>query len=218
MAEDSFILLNLKEKESKQIAQVISNETSRKILDYLATKDDATESTIAKELKIPLSTVHYNLQHLKKARLIEVEEFHYSEKGKVVDHYKLANKLVIIAPASSQFSNIREKLGKILPVALVSVVGAFLVYVFGRMSVAKDVALGSNVMMQEAAMDVAPQAVARGVDAVAEQSTLMATPLSPVVTQFAADPLTIALWFLFGAIFSALFISLFAWIRQRYNK
>jgi DNA-binding transcriptional ArsR family regulator len=87
MAKEKFILVSLKEDESKQLAQIISNKTSRKILDYLAEKE-ATESELAAKLAVPISTVHYNLQALLKAKMIESDEFHYSDKGKEVNHYK----------------------------------------------------------------------------------------------------------------------------------
>ena len=91
MAKNSFLLVSLKEDKAKELAQVISNASCRKILDYLAEKEDATETELAKKLGIPISTVHYNLKHLVKGGLVIVDEFHYSEKGKEVNHYKLAN-------------------------------------------------------------------------------------------------------------------------------
>ena len=132
MANDSFILVNLKESESKKLAQVISNDSSRKILDYLSENKDGTASDIAKALGIPLSTAHYNLKALLKARLIQVDEFHYSPKGKEVDHYKLSNKFVVIAPTAAPES-LLQKLGKILPVATVVAVGSGIVYYVERM-------------------------------------------------------------------------------------
>ena len=74
------------------------NDTARKILDFLSKESSASETDIAKRLKVPLSTIHYNLQALMKANLVEAEEFHYSQKGKEILHYSLANKLIIIAP------------------------------------------------------------------------------------------------------------------------
>ena len=96
--KDKFLLVSLQEKKAQKLAQVISNPTSRRILDYLADHDHATETRIAKELEIPLPTVHYNLQQLVKGGLVSADEFHYSEKGKEVIHYSLANKYIIIAP------------------------------------------------------------------------------------------------------------------------
>src|SRR3989338_9698502 len=116
MPKQSFLLVSLQEEKAKELATVISNDSCRKILDFLSEVDDATETEIAKKLNIPLSTVHYNLQHLIKAGIVATEEFHYSEKGKEVNHYKLANKYIIIAPKST--FGIKEKLKTILPVAL----------------------------------------------------------------------------------------------------
>ena len=116
MSKTSFLLVSLKEDKAKELAQVISNESCRKILDYLADKEDATETELAKALGIPISTVHYNLKHLVNGGLVSVEEFHYSEKGKEVNHYKLANKYIIIAPKTTY--GIKEKLKSILPVSL----------------------------------------------------------------------------------------------------
>ncbi|MFH1053402.1 MAG: helix-turn-helix domain-containing protein [Candidatus Woesearchaeota archaeon] len=120
MAKNSFLLVNLKEDQTKKLAQVINNDSCRSILDHLS-ENTATESDISKKLGLPMSTVHYNLQALIKVGLIEAEEFHYSEKGREVLHYKLANKYIIIAPKSTY--GIKEKLRAILPVA--AIVGAF---------------------------------------------------------------------------------------------
>jgi len=68
-----------------------------------------TETDISKELKLPISTVHYNLSVLVKAKLVEAREFHYSEKGREVNHYSLANKLIIIAPSKMDDST-KDKL------------------------------------------------------------------------------------------------------------
>ena len=70
---EKFVLVSLKEEKSKELAQVISNETSRKILDYLSEKD-ASESEIAKKLKIsqPAVSSFYNnaLKKIKDAESI----------------------------------------------------------------------------------------------------------------------------------------------------
>ena len=97
MAKNNFLLVDLNEKRTKKLAETITSNTSRNILNYLTEKDDS-EANISKELKIPISTVHYHLQKLQEAGLVIVEEFHYSKKGREVNHYKLANKYIIITP------------------------------------------------------------------------------------------------------------------------
>ena len=116
MPSKNFLLLSLEDDKIKKVSNVISNDSCRKILDCLSIKE-ATESEIAEKLQIPISTLHYNLQQLIETELISAEEFHYSEKGKEVMHYKLANKYIIIAPKKT--FGIKEKLKHILPVVLV---------------------------------------------------------------------------------------------------
>ena len=117
MSEESFLLVSLDEDKSKKLAQVLSNDTSRKILDYLTKKDMMTETQISKELKIPLSTAHYNMSLLLKAKLVKNEHFTYSEKGKIIVHYSFSNNYVIIAPKKSP--EFLKKLQEFLPVLLI---------------------------------------------------------------------------------------------------
>lgn len=171
MAEESFLMVSLKQSKAKKLAQVISNDTSRKILDYLA-KKEATESELAKELSVPISTVHYNMKHLLKANLVQVDEFHYSSKGKEVNHYKLSNKIIIMAPQESALENLREQLKSFLPALLiVAAIGALL--------------------------QIFPKEKAAG-DAMAESAMLMAE--APRAAALAADPTISVWWFVAAAI------------------
>ncbi len=176
MPEDSFLLINLKDSESKKLAQVISNESSRKILDFLSKKKSATETEISKQLKIPLSTIHYNLQALTKAKLLNADEFHYSKKGKEVIHYSLANKYIIIAPKSS--SKVLDSLKKIIPAFLI--VGA-------TAGILKLIQIFS-----EPNLAVEPRMLAAAEDAVIAE----AQTAQPIITNI------LILNFLYGAIFA----------------
>lgn len=116
MPENSFLLVNLSDEKSKKLGELIGNKTARKILELLG-KKEYTATDLAKELQLPLSTIHYNLTHLESANLIKADEYHYSAKGKEVKHYALANKLVIIAQEQPTES-VLQKLKKILPVSI----------------------------------------------------------------------------------------------------
>ena len=115
--EETFVLVGLKDSESKNIAQSITNDTCRKILNFLGEKKEATESQIAEKLDIPPSTANYNLEQLKKVGLVTAKHFVWSEKGKRVLIYTLAKKLIIIAPESTY--GLKEKLRSILPTVLI---------------------------------------------------------------------------------------------------
>ena len=127
MSEESFLLVNLKEDKAKKLAQVLSNESCRKILDFLTHNKSATETEISEKLNIPLSTVHYNLKHLSKTGLVTTDEFHYSKKGREVIHYSLANKYIVIAPKEDK--NFMDKLKKFIPLSLISITGTAILYI-----------------------------------------------------------------------------------------
>lgn len=128
--EETFLLVDLKDEKSKEIAQTISNQTSRQILEYLSEFEEATESKLAKKLNIPISTVHYNLKQLHKANLITAAHFVWSDKGKKMPIYTLAKKLIIIAPKTTH--GFKEKLKKIVPTALFAFASAAFVYYFSN--------------------------------------------------------------------------------------
>ncbi len=185
MPEESFLLINLKESESKKLAQVISNDTSRKILAYLSKKKSATETDIAKELNIALSTVHYNLKHLTKAKLVNADEFHYSQKGKEVIHYSLANKYIIIAPKASP--KLLDSLKKLIPAFLLVglAAGAMKLYeIFSRPTF--------NVAKAEGVRTFAAQTA----DMVEEAVIAEAQVVQPFITN------TFILTFMYGALFA----------------
>ncbi len=122
---EKFVLVSLEEKKAKKIAETISNNTCRKILNYLSERKDASSSQISKDLSIPISTVHYNLKSLIESKLVESKEFKYSPKGREMDLYKIARKFIVISPGN--FKGIKEKLKTIIPVVLISGVGAVLI-------------------------------------------------------------------------------------------
>ena len=113
------MLVSLREDKAKKLAQVMSSPTCIKILEHLTGKD-ATETAIAKDLVMPLSTVHYNIQQLVEAKLVVAEEFHYSAKGREVNHYRLANKYIIIAPQEDD-PTLLARLKKFIPITIITV-------------------------------------------------------------------------------------------------
>jgi DNA-binding transcriptional ArsR family regulator len=117
MAEESFLLVSLQDERAKKLSEVISNKTARKILGMLAEKK-YTESELAKELGMPISTVHYNIQLLLSAGLIKAIEYHYSAKGKEVNHYEIVNKLIVISPGKEK-EGLGDLLKKFLPIAVI---------------------------------------------------------------------------------------------------
>jgi len=190
MAKESFVLVSLKEEKAKKLAKVLHNESCRKILEHLTGKE-STETELAEKLELPISTVHYNLKHLLDAGLVTAEEFHYSAKGKEVNHYKLANKYIIIAPKST--FGIKERLKNILPVALIVGASAFAIQLV-RMGTARVGTFGA----------------AKTAEVMEAADTIAAGPVAA-----AAQPTNPIWWFLAGALFTIVVFLAVDLIRSR---
>ena len=196
MPKKNFILLSMEDDKIKKISNVISNDSCRKILDYLSNKE-ATESELAEKLNIPISTVHYNLQQLMETGLIDADEYHYSEKGKEVNHYKLANKYIIIAPKKT--FGIKEKLKSILTVALIATAGAGIIQLASKLKSGNAAAFAQEGIAMKSA-------------ALTQDAGIALAQAAPNVQVSIWQ--NIALWFLAGALFALLVYLVVSVIRK----
>ena len=210
MVNNNFLLVDLNESKTKQLAETITNDTSRKILNYLTEKED-TEAKIAEALAMPISTVHYHLQKLQEAGLVKVDEFHYSQKGRTINHYKLANKYIIIAP--QKISGLREKLRGILPaVVIVAGVGVIMqLYTSLSTNFAADVVQESAPFMARKMVEDAAPALMAGAG-----TTLMAAVPEAITPTFTWN--AFALGFVAGGIVALGIYMLVNWIREKLKK
>jgi DNA-binding transcriptional ArsR family regulator len=110
------IMIDLDDARSERIAEVLSNKTSKKILQALA-EGEKSASDVASQLKLPLNTVTYNLKKLTEAGLIEkAKGFFWSQKGKKMEMYKVANRKIVIMP--------KQMVKGILPAVIVTGIAA----------------------------------------------------------------------------------------------
>ncbi|MCB9358988.1 helix-turn-helix transcriptional regulator [Candidatus Woesearchaeota archaeon] len=197
-SKKKLLMVSLDDEETKKVAQVMTNDTCRKILDALADKE-YTETELSMALKQPISTVHYNLQQLIRSGLVVAEEYHYSKRMKEVMHYKLANQYIIIAPKSAKTYGIKEKLRSILPVALVGIVGSALIHFYNAF-MAKAPVASASMLAKAAPMPEAIQAVADEAGRAATDS-VAAAPIAEMYNATAQSGPNVALWFLAGCFF-----------------
>lgn len=100
MQEQSRIMVLPVNGDSKKVTQTLSNETSLKILELLG-KNSMSATDIADELKIPLTTVKYNLESLVDSELIKVKQIKWSRKGREVKVYEAMEKLIVLVPSKA---------------------------------------------------------------------------------------------------------------------
>jgi len=117
MPESTYIIANLDDEQAEALGKIIANKTSRSILNLLA-KKPLTESDIARELNLSISTVDYNIKQLIKAKLIQTKDYYWSEKGNKMPIYSLSKKLVLIAPEGTNI--LRSKIKSLFPVFLIT--------------------------------------------------------------------------------------------------
>ncbi|MEK6888954.1 MAG: helix-turn-helix domain-containing protein [Nanoarchaeota archaeon] len=192
---DKIISVDLDDERIGKIADVISNKTCKKILDVLAEKE-MSAGEISEELKIPLNTAGYNLEKLSDAGLIEKKkEFLWSEKGKRIVKYRVANKKIVISPV--------KRIKGLLSTLIIS----------GLIGVGLKVWSGSKVMQAGSAESVADKAVESASSASSASSELVAKTPEAVASATGnviqvGDP---AFWFMTGVIVALVIIVLFNW-------
>jgi DNA-binding transcriptional ArsR family regulator len=121
--DEKLLILPLNDKNSKKITQIISSDTARNILEAVASNPLST-SELAEKLRIPLSTVQYNLDKLNDAGLVKVERTKYSEKMKHVKIYAPQRKFVVIVPEKTNRKDAIATLKRYLTVIFFAVVGS----------------------------------------------------------------------------------------------
>jgi|SRR3989338_1607844 len=205
MHKKNFLLLSLEDAKINKIANIVSNDSCKKILDYLSEKE-GTETEISQKLNIPLSTAHYNLQQLMDAGLIATEEYHYSPKGREVYHYKIANKYIIIAPKNTH--GLKEKLRSILPAALITLGTAALLEVFSKYFSSPNSFMAAGPAAEKSAA-IAPMAAQK-----AAEAAQLAAPI--IADKVYLVPGNIALWFLIGAVFALVVYIVWNWTRKEH--
>ncbi|MBI2139335.1 helix-turn-helix transcriptional regulator [Candidatus Woesearchaeota archaeon] len=243
MGKASFLLVSLQEEKAKELAAVMGSDSCKKILEHLGEHEGTTESDIARQLQLPLSTVHYNISHLQKANLIVSEEFHYSPKGKEVNHYKLANKYIIIAPKGAH--GMLGRLKTLLPAGLLALAGAGFLAVYQKIlgsrivskmaspiassaiapsSIASPAMIEKAIVAKDAAQEIAIKSAAQApntfIQAAEPAQALAGEPIlqAAAPSQSLPSEPNIALWFLIGAITVLGIIFLIEWIRLKREK
>ena len=122
--EDKFVILSIRDKESKDVANALSNDKARLILEAL-TEQTYSPTQLSNKLDLPLSTVQYNLDLLTKSRMIKINKKRWSVKGRRINYYEPAKKFIIIAPEKKNKDDMLKMLGLVpAMLAIVAAAGA----------------------------------------------------------------------------------------------
>ena len=234
-----FVLVDLSDPKAKELSEVISSGTSRKILDYMAEIEKTTETEVSKSLKVAASTVHYHITKLVEAGMIESVGFTYSTKGREVMHYSLANKYIIIAPKKTNIKGLAARLKGILPaLGVVAIVGGLIDYVVGSARFAKNTVYDSSsafvksapetlgMIVDESATESMDMVVEESVQAFAEEASseivqetvsVSSKSLTDHVSSFVSSMSNkeIMFWIILGAVLGISLYVFFEWLMSK---
>ncbi|MEA1957849.1 MAG: winged helix-turn-helix domain-containing protein [Euryarchaeota archaeon] len=211
--DEKLLILPLNDKNSKKISQIISNDTARNILDALAS-NPLSASEIAEKLRIPLSTVQYNLDKLNNAGLVKVERTKYSEKMKHVKIYAPQRKFVVIVPEKTNRKDIIASLKRYLTVIFFAVFGSGIIEFFTAMRMKGPIGeVTRSVIPEEGGRPLGP------VPAPTPMPEIVPSPMPAskgIGLDFGFDIFAHpGLWFLFGSVFVISLIFLIDYIGKK---
>ncbi|AKB17004.1 MULTISPECIES: transcriptional regulator [unclassified Methanosarcina] len=103
--QDNRVLVLPVNGDSRKLTQILSNETSLKILELLG-KKSMSATNIAEELNLPLTTVKYNLDSLIESDLIKVKQIKWSQKGRQIKIYESVEKLIVLVPSRNSMDKL----------------------------------------------------------------------------------------------------------------
>ena len=186
---ESYLMLNVNDPKSRDVAEILSNSTAKKILGLLA-EEELSESQLGERLKIPLNTIGYNIKKLKNSGLIEpARKFFWSVKGKKIIFYKVSNKKIVISP--------KESFKGLLPSLIVSAFLAFAIpYIVLYFNNRNSYYSETSSLMAESAQKAADM-------------TLSSDNVNGFISIFDIQSQTI--WFFFGAVVALCFFVGWNW-------
>jgi DNA-binding transcriptional ArsR family regulator len=197
--KEKYLLLSLEDDRTIELAKILGNKTCKKIIDFLADRNEASEKDIADGLKTPINTIEYNLKKLIKTEIIEkTKTFFWSQKGKKIPMYRVSNKSIVITPRKK----LASKLKNILPVVLASGIVTSVIGMLTKIKNPENIEFATNVLKNEALPTFAAKAMADSTEAISTTAT---------TNIFISQPFPIWGWFLAGAIFSILIYSIINW-------
>ncbi len=116
MVED-VVVIQPGDERAQKIARAMASQTANAVILAFG-GGPLTSSEVARQMAIPITTASYHIENLLDAGLLEVMETRWSEKGREVKVYGLANQVLIIAPPVSDLRSVLQKYAALFSVII----------------------------------------------------------------------------------------------------
>ena len=206
MADEKFMLVSLDDPKMKSLSEVFGNKTCKRIIDYLAENEEASQKDLSDALDMPINTVEYNIKKLIESGLIQKRKnFFWSKKGKKIVMYELSNKSIVISPRKSA----AEKFKSLIPAFMLTLVGTFAIWVYEKLHFASsDLSNSVSDSVMQKGVEVAVSAPSLAYDSANQVARTTVNHASDV---FSTHPSPLWMAFLGGALLVLLIVSIVNW-------
>ena len=121
MVED-VIVIQPGDERAQKIARAMASQTANAVIQAFGS-GPLTSSEVARRMGIPITTASYHIDNLLDAGLLEVMETRWSEKGREVKVYGLANQVLIIASPESDLRSVLQKYATLFGIVVLASLG-----------------------------------------------------------------------------------------------
>lgn len=121
-AADGVVVIQPGGERAQKIARAMASQTANEVIQAF-NGGPKTSSEVARQMGIPITTATYHIDNLLDAGLIEVAETRWSEKGREVKVYGLANQVLIIAPPESDLRSMLKKYATLFGIIVLASLG-----------------------------------------------------------------------------------------------
>jgi DNA-binding transcriptional ArsR family regulator len=111
------MIISLSDDRLKKVARALSNETAVTVLQRLV-ENSMSATELSETLKLPLTTIEYNIGALLEAELIKVDRIKFSRKRRDIKYYAPVKRALVFAPEKTE-RGVITFLKKVLPLLVV---------------------------------------------------------------------------------------------------
>ena len=105
-------IISTHDEKVKIVGEILSNDSSRKILNLLNASNEMTINEIAQKTGLSLSLVTHHLKRMQSAQVVKVSKVGRSVKGHKMNYYSTTNQSFLIVPSKEPVHSIVSSLKK----------------------------------------------------------------------------------------------------------
>lgn len=133
----NYLMIDIDDPRSSLIAEAFSNKTAKRMLSLLANQE-LSQTELVQQLKVPASTIDYNIKKLVSAGLVEEARSFWSSKGKKVPSYRVSDRKILISPKKMIRGTIPAVIASVALAGLIKVYTASSAVVAPSLKVAQE--------------------------------------------------------------------------------